>query len=103
MRAFHFTEVVNHKINHGNCCAICPSFPYLQPNIASMKQLLVVLFIAFVSTSLNAQSSGDEKAVTAAVENLRKAMVDPTKAALEKLTSHDLSYGHSNGNLQDQS
>ncbi|MBN9384453.1 MAG: nuclear transport factor 2 family protein [Chitinophagaceae bacterium] len=44
----------------------------------------------------------DEKAVSAAVEALRKAMIDPDKATLEKLTMPQLSYGHSNGMLQNQ-
>jgi len=66
-----------------------------------MKQFLFVLLIAGMGNSLYAQS-GDEKAVAAAVENLRKAMVDPDKATLEKLTSADLSYGHSSGKVQDQ-
>jgi hypothetical protein len=44
----------------------------------------------------------DEKAVAAAVEALRKAMVDPDKATLEKLTLPQLSYGHSNGMVQNQ-
>lgn len=44
----------------------------------------------------------DEKAVSAAVEALRKAMVDPDKAALEKLTMPQLSYGHSSGVVQNQ-
>lgn len=44
----------------------------------------------------------DEKAVSAAVEALRKAMVDPDKATLEKLTMPQLSYGHSNGMIQNQ-
>jgi ketosteroid isomerase-like protein len=42
------------------------------------------------------------KAVAAAVEALRKAMIDPDKATLENLTVAELSYGHSNGQLQDQ-
>jgi len=44
----------------------------------------------------------EEKAVSAAVESLRKAMIDPDKATLEKLTWPQLSYGHSNRDLQDQ-
>jgi len=36
------------------------------------------------------------------VESLRKVMVDPDKATLEKLTSPDLSYGHSSGKVQNQ-
>ena len=42
----------------------------------------------------------DEKAVTAAVEALRKAMIDPDKTILSNLTAEDLSYGHSGGQLQ---
>lgn len=67
-----------------------------------MKRLSFLLFAClFTYVNLSAQSN-DEKAVTAAVENLRKAMVDPNKAALEKLTSTDLSYGHSSGKVQNQ-
>jgi len=54
------------------------------------------------SMSLQAQSA-DEKAVAAAVEALRKAMIDPTKATLEGITVKELSYGHSNGLVEDQS
>lgn len=44
----------------------------------------------------------DEKAVSAAVEALRRAMVDPDKATLEKLTLPQLTYGHSSGVVQNQ-
>ena len=44
----------------------------------------------------------EEKAVSAAVETLRKAMIDPDKAALEKLTMLQLTYGHSSGVVQNQ-
>lgn len=46
--------------------------------------------------------NADEKAVAAAVEKLRAAMVDPTEAALDKLAAPSLSYGHSNGLLEDK-
>jgi len=66
-----------------------------------MKKL--VLFLAFFTilfgTKTQAQSK-DETAVAAAVESLRKAMVDPNKAALENLTAAELSYGHSSGKVQ---
>ncbi|MDR6940973.1 nuclear transport factor 2 family protein [Mucilaginibacter pocheonensis] len=38
--------------------------------------------------------------ITNAVEQLRKAMVDGDTVTLEKLTSSELSYGHSGGKLQ---
>jgi ketosteroid isomerase-like protein len=46
--------------------------------------------------------TADQKAVAAAVETLRKAMVDGDKAALEKITADALSYGHSSGKVEDK-
>ncbi|MFT3936448.1 MAG: nuclear transport factor 2 family protein [Chitinophagaceae bacterium] len=66
-----------------------------------MKKMLFLLVAAFSLSAVHAQTK-DEKAVADAVENLRKAMVDPTKEALTKLTSPDLSYGHSSGKVQNQ-
>ena len=67
-----------------------------------MKQLLLLLVLGTsLGSSLYAQTK-DENAVAAAVENLRKALVDPDKATLEKLTAQELSYGHSTGKVQDQ-
>jgi hypothetical protein len=43
-----------------------------------------------------------EGAVAASVEALRKVMVDPDKAALDKLTMDELSYGHSSGLVQNK-
>ena len=67
-----------------------------------MKQLLVILLLATsLGNTLYAQTK-DEKAVADAVENLRRAMVDPDKTVLEKLTAPELSYGHSSGKVEDQ-
>ena len=44
----------------------------------------------------------DEQAVTTAVENMRKAMVDGSKTALEQLADKKLTYGHSNGKIEDK-
>jgi ketosteroid isomerase-like protein len=46
--------------------------------------------------------SGDEAAVNQAVEALRKALLDADKARLEQLASAQLSYGHSDGRVQDK-
>jgi hypothetical protein len=66
-----------------------------------MKKALAffTLLITLFGTKTQAQSK-EETAVAAAVETLRKLMVDPNKAALEKITSDALSYGHSSGKLQ---
>jgi len=46
-----------------------------------------------------ATATNDTAAVTAAAEKLRRAMVDPTRAALDPLVAEQLSYGHSGGRL----
>lgn len=67
-----------------------------------MKTTLILLVVFLFSTLVTVAQTADEKAVAAAVESLRKAMVDPDKGALEKLTAKELSYGHSNGLVEDQ-
>ncbi len=73
-----------------------------------MRSLLMMSLVTVLSGGIMAQGGApveqgkDEKAVSAAVEALRKAMIDPDKATLEKLTMPQLSYGHSNGMLQNQ-
>jgi ketosteroid isomerase-like protein len=54
-----------------------------------------------LSATLFAQSS-DEKAVAAAVEKLRKAMIAADKATLESLSAEELSYGHSSGLVENK-
>lgn len=67
----------------------------------NMKQLLALLLCSLMFTAANAQSK-DEAAVAKAVETLRKSMVDANKAGLEKVTLPSLSYGHSNGRIEDR-
>jgi ketosteroid isomerase-like protein len=65
-----------------------------------MKMLFLTLA---VTLTLNAMAqSADEKEVTSLVESMRKAMMSADKATLEKITSDDLSYGHSSGLLEDK-
>lgn len=65
------------------------------------KIFLIILTLTLVNTMMSAQSK-DEKDVIALVETLRKAMMNADKAALENIASEDLSYGHSNGKLEDK-
>src|SRR5580692_4368580 len=44
----------------------------------------------------------DDPTLASAVEAFRKALIDPTKAALDKLTMNELTYGHSSGMIQDK-
>jgi ketosteroid isomerase-like protein len=59
---------------------------------------IILMSIALI----NSAQPGQEKEITAAVESLRKAMLDGDKASLDNLTSADLSYGHSSGLLEDK-
>ena len=68
-----------------------------------MKKILgFSLIICFsVLTTVFAQSK-DETAVASAVEALKKAMIDADKTALESIAADALSYGHSNGKVEDK-
>ncbi len=68
-----------------------------------MKKILgFSLIICFsVLTTVFAQSK-DETAVASAVEALKKAMIDADKTALENIAADALSYGHSNGKVEDK-
>ena len=61
--------------------------------------ICALMLVPMISTRSFAQSK-EESAVAAAVEALRKAMIDPDKNVLDKLLSDDLSYGHSSGQIQ---
>ncbi|MEO7491111.1 MAG: nuclear transport factor 2 family protein [Ferruginibacter sp.] len=66
------------------------------------KQLTVTaLLIALLATAISAQSK-KQKQVAAAVENFRKAMINPTKEQLSALVADDLGYGHSGGKVEDK-
>jgi hypothetical protein len=63
------------------------------------KLMLFVFLIAFSALNLNAQNK-DAQELSAALERLRQAIIDPDKVVLESLTSESLSYGHSAGKIQ---
>ena len=65
-------------------------------------KLLTILFAFTIFTFASAQTNSEKDAVTTAVENLRKAMLDADKTALENLTADELSYGHSGGKVEDK-
>jgi hypothetical protein len=67
-----------------------------------MKMILSLLLFCFVSSTLLLAQTADEKAVAAAVEKFRKAMIAADKATLESMTADELSYGHSNGLIEDK-
>jgi Domain of unknown function (DUF4440) len=66
-----------------------------------MKLLLFSALLVLTTAPVFAQSK-DEQAVAASVESLRKALIDPDKTTLDALVADELTYGHSNGNIQDK-
>jgi hypothetical protein len=68
-----------------------------------IKKILAVAFIlTTIATATNAQKKA-EAAVAAAVEKLRKAMIDGNRQDLESIASDKLSYGHSSGLVESKS
>ena len=66
-------------------------------------KIILTLFVLLMSIATTTQAqTAEEKEVAAAVEALRKAMVDSDKAALEKLAANELTYGHSAGKIEDK-
>ena len=67
-----------------------------------MKNTLVAFIVCCLASTLALGQSKEEKEVTAAVEFLRKAMLDGDKASLDKIAAPELSYGHSSGTIEDK-
>jgi ketosteroid isomerase-like protein len=63
--------------------------------------LFTSITFLLVTVSVLAQRKNENK-VAAAVEQLRKAMIDGNKTELENLVSDQLSYGHSGGHIDDK-
>lgn len=66
-----------------------------------MKKILLLL-ISFSSVQMVICQSADEKALNHAVSQLRQAMIDANGAQLDALTLKELSYGHSNGRVENK-
>ena len=66
-----------------------------------IKQLTVTFLLLITMINVYAQNK-EEAAVSNAVEQLRKAMIDGNKAELETIASDKLSYGHSSGYVEDK-
>ena len=67
-----------------------------------MKHLVVAATLLLGAVAPLAAQEINDPTLASAVEALRKAMIDPTKAELDKLTMDELSYGHSSGLIQDK-
>ena len=66
-----------------------------------IKNIILILPMIMVTVVISAQSKKEE-AVTGAVTLLKQAMIDGDSVMLDKLTSANLLYGHSGGQIQDK-
>lgn len=66
-----------------------------------MKQFVMIAALLLAGFAVSAQSK-DEKKVAEAVEQLRKALIDPDSITLSKLVSPHLSYGHSSALVENK-
>jgi hypothetical protein len=66
------------------------------------KTIVSFLLCCMLSSAIVSAQSAGEKEVADAVENFRKLMITPNKSALENLAAAELSYGHSNGLIEDK-
>ncbi len=69
--------------------------------IQNLKSIFVLLACLTSFSVANAQDE-TEKQVEAAVETLRQAMLKPDAAILTKLSSDQLTYGHSSGKIENK-
>lgn len=67
-----------------------------------MKKILILAILMGFHTVSNGQTN-EIKEVEVKVEELRKAMLDSDKEALQRLTAEGLSYGHSSGKMENKS
>jgi len=67
-----------------------------------MKKIICLLIPVFVFTKITIAQSADEPKIAANVSAFNKALVDADKKVLESLTADELSYGHSNGKVENK-
>lgn len=66
-----------------------------------MKRTIILFAFIFMSTLASAQLQ-DETKIAELTEKLRVSMISGIKADLESLVWDDLTYGHSNGHIEDK-
>lgn len=67
-----------------------------------LRKLMVLLIVSGLFSNLTMAQTKEETAVAAAIETLRKAMIDGDKKALDAIAANKLSYGHSSGKVEDK-
>lgn len=66
-----------------------------------IKRFIYLFVLTAIMNTAMAQNK-EEAAVGAAIENMRKAMIDGDKTGLQNITADQLSYGHSSGKVEDK-
>ena len=66
------------------------------------RRRMGVAFLTILAAVPALAQSGEEAAVTRAVDALVRAMIAADKAQLEAVTAPELSYGHSSGRVEDR-
>lgn len=68
-----------------------------------MTKIIYTLIVFFMmTTTITEAQTADEKAVAEAVEQLRKAMIGADIPKLKSLAADEISYGHSNGLIENK-
>lgn len=67
-----------------------------------MKNQLLTIALLCLSIVSGLAQSKDVETLEQSVEELRQLLINPERAGLEAITSKELTYGHSNGTIEDQ-
>jgi hypothetical protein len=67
-----------------------------------MKLVFIASLLLVAAASPALAQGKDDPALVATVESFRKALIDPDKGSLDRLTMNELTYGHSSGLIQDK-
>ncbi len=66
------------------------------------RKLWLLILAGFIFCNASFSQTKKESAVAAKVEALKKAMIDADSISLDKLTTEQLSYGHSGGMVENK-
>lgn len=67
-----------------------------------MKKQLLTIALLFLGISAALAQSKEVETLEQSVGELKHLLINPDRAGLEAITSKELSYGHSNGKIEDQ-
>ena len=74
----------------------------LETFLCLMKKHSYILWLLLIVGIVAQAQTKEEKAVGAAVEEFKKAVIEANKSLLEAITAEELVYGHSSGKVQNK-